>query len=157
MLLRRKFSPGLSRAVNHLLRSLRGIRHATATAANPDAAAAMEKLDAALNNMSTAFACSGRTIACCCGTIASQNVQAGARPPARRMRARRNARGAQGGGHGLSHLRRYGSKLQTAVTTRSPDDLVAHLDDGRIVNVSYRPTQNGCRVLTHADITERRQ
>jgi hypothetical protein len=46
----RKFSPGFSRAVNHLLRSLPGIRHATA--ADPDAATTMEKLDAALNNMS---------------------------------------------------------------------------------------------------------
>jgi PAS domain-containing protein len=52
MFLRRKFSPGLSRAVNHLLRSLRGIQHATGMAADPDTATAMEKLDAALNNMS---------------------------------------------------------------------------------------------------------
>jgi hypothetical protein len=28
---------------------------------------------------------------------------------------------------------------------------------GRIVNVSYRPTQNGCWVSTHEDITERAQ
>ena len=54
-------------------------------------------------------------------------------------------------------LGQYGSKLQTAMTTRSPDDLVAHLDDGRIVNVTYRPTQNGCWVSTHEDITERAQ
>ena len=47
----RKFSPGFSRAVNRLLRSLPGIRHATGTAADPDAATTMEKLDAALNNM----------------------------------------------------------------------------------------------------------
>jgi hypothetical protein len=39
----------------------------------------------------------------------------------------------------------------------SPDSLVAELDDGRIVNVSYRPTQNGCWVSTHEDITERAQ
>ena len=48
----RKFSPGFSRAVNRLPRSLPGIRHTTATAADPDAATMMEKLDAALNNMS---------------------------------------------------------------------------------------------------------
>jgi hypothetical protein len=41
------------------------------------------------------------------------------------------------------------------MTTRSPDNLVAQLDDGRIVNVSYHPTQNGCWVSTHEDITER--
>ena len=52
MFLRRKFSPGFSRAVNRLLRSLPGIRHATGTAADPDTATTMEKLDAALNNMS---------------------------------------------------------------------------------------------------------
>jgi hypothetical protein len=41
-----------------------------------------------------------------------------------------------------------------AMATRSPDNLVAQLDDGRIVDVSYRPTQNGCWVSTHEDITE---
>ena len=41
----RKFSPGFSRAVNRLLRSLPGIRHTTATAADPDAATTMEKLE----------------------------------------------------------------------------------------------------------------
>jgi diguanylate cyclase len=54
-------------------------------------------------------------------------------------------------------LGQYGSKLRMAMTTRSPDNLVAQLDDGRIVNVSYRPTQNGCWVSTHEDITERAQ
>ena len=39
-------------AVNRLLRSLPGIRHATRAAADPDAATTMETLDAALNNMS---------------------------------------------------------------------------------------------------------
>jgi hypothetical protein len=48
----RRFSPGFSRAINRLLRSLPGIRHTTATAAGPDAVTTMEKLDAALNNMS---------------------------------------------------------------------------------------------------------
>jgi PAS domain-containing protein len=52
MSLHRKFSPGFSRAVNHLLRSLPGVRHATGTASGPNAATTMEKLDAALNNMS---------------------------------------------------------------------------------------------------------
>jgi predicted signal transduction protein with EAL and GGDEF domain len=54
-------------------------------------------------------------------------------------------------------LGQYGSKLREVITTRSPDSLVAQLDDGRIVNVSYRPTQNGCWVSTHEDITERAQ
>jgi diguanylate cyclase (GGDEF)-like protein len=54
-------------------------------------------------------------------------------------------------------LGQYGSKLQTAITTRRPDSLVAELADGRIVNVSYRPTRNGSWVSTHEDITERTQ
>ena len=41
----RKFSPGFSRAANRLLRSLPGIQHTTATAADPDAATTMEKLE----------------------------------------------------------------------------------------------------------------
>ena len=51
----------------------------------------------------------------------------------------------------------YGSKLQTAITTRRPDSLIAELSDGRIVKVSYRPTQNGSGVSTHEDISERTQ
>jgi len=106
MLLRRKFSPGLSRAVNHLLRSLRGIRHATATAANPDAATAMEKLDAALNNMSHGLCMFGPD-----NRLLLWNDRY-ARPPARRMHTRRNDRGAQGGGHGLS--RPQAVRIETA-------------------------------------------
>jgi PAS domain-containing protein len=52
MFLRREFSPGFSRAVNRLLRSRSGVRHATGTPPSPDPATTMEKLDAALNNMS---------------------------------------------------------------------------------------------------------
>ena len=51
MFLHRKFFRGFSHAVNRLLRSLPGLRHATGMAADPDAATTMEKLDAALNNM----------------------------------------------------------------------------------------------------------
>src|SRR3954464_12628781 len=50
MFLHRKF--GFSRAVNRLLRSRSGVRHATGAPPSPDAATTMEKLDAALNNMS---------------------------------------------------------------------------------------------------------
>jgi len=52
MLLRRKFSPGFSRAVNRLLQSRSGVRHATGAPPSPDAATTIEKLDAAFNNMS---------------------------------------------------------------------------------------------------------
>ena len=52
MSLRRKLSLGFSRAVNYLLRSRAGVRHATGEPPDQDAATTMEKLDAALNNMS---------------------------------------------------------------------------------------------------------
>jgi hypothetical protein len=51
MSLRRKLSPGFSRAVNYLLRARAGVRHATGEPPDQDAATTMEKLDAALNNM----------------------------------------------------------------------------------------------------------
>jgi hypothetical protein len=41
----RKFSPGFSRAVNRLLRSLPGIQHTPPPAGDPDAATTMEKLE----------------------------------------------------------------------------------------------------------------
>jgi PAS domain-containing protein len=52
MSLHRKLSPGFSRAVNYLLRSRAGVRHATGAPSDQDTATTMEKLDAALNNMS---------------------------------------------------------------------------------------------------------
>ena len=52
MSFRRKFSLGFSRVVNHLQRSRPGVRHATGAPSYQDAATTMEKLDAALNNMS---------------------------------------------------------------------------------------------------------
>jgi hypothetical protein len=52
MLLRRKFFSSFSRAPGHLLRSRPGVRHATGTPPTPYAATTIEKLDAALNNMS---------------------------------------------------------------------------------------------------------
>jgi predicted signal transduction protein with EAL and GGDEF domain len=54
-------------------------------------------------------------------------------------------------------LGHYGSRLQGAIASRTANSLVAALVDGRIVNVSYRPTQNGSWVSTHEDITERTQ
>jgi diguanylate cyclase (GGDEF)-like protein len=47
------------------------------------------------------------------------------------------------------------AKLQTAIRTCSADSVIAELADGRIVNLAYRPTQNGGWVFTHEDITER--
>jgi diguanylate cyclase (GGDEF)-like protein len=47
------------------------------------------------------------------------------------------------------------AKLQAAIRTRSADSVIAELADGRIVNLAYRPTQDGGWVFTHEDITER--
>src|SRR5664279_5345388 len=47
------------------------------------------------------------------------------------------------------------AKLQAAIKTGLADIVVSELTDGRIVNVAYRPTQNGGWVFTHEDITER--
>jgi PAS domain-containing protein len=52
MSLRRKLSPGFSRAVDYLLRSRAGVHHAKGASSNQDAVTTMEKLDAALNSMS---------------------------------------------------------------------------------------------------------
>jgi hypothetical protein len=156
MFLHRKFSPGLSRAINHLLRSLPGIRHATGTAADPDTATATEKLDAALNNMSHGLCMFGpdnrpllwndRYVKMY--KLAPDRLRVGCTLD-EMLEARKAA------GTAYRDLGQYGSKLQTAMTTRSPDNLVAQLDDGRIVNVSCHPTQNGCWVSTHEDIIER--
>ena len=60
-------------------------------------------------------------------------------------------------GTAYRNLGEYDARLQTAIKTRLPDSLVTELADGRIVNVAYRPNQNGGWVSTHEDITERRQ
>jgi hypothetical protein len=78
MFLRRKFSPGFFRTVNRLLR-LPGVRHVTGALPTLDAATTMEKLDATLNNMSHGLCMFGRTMACCCGTIATRENIVGAR------------------------------------------------------------------------------
>jgi diguanylate cyclase len=49
----------------------------------------------------------------------------------------------------------YDAKLQTVIKTRSPDSGIAELVDGRLINITGRPTQNGGLVFTHDDITER--
>jgi len=49
----------------------------------------------------------------------------------------------------------FEKKLRSAVEARLPDSTVLELADGRTVDVSYRPTQNGGWVSTHEDITER--
>jgi diguanylate cyclase (GGDEF)-like protein len=51
----------------------------------------------------------------------------------------------------------YDTRLHTAVVGHAPDSMIAELANGRIVHVTYRPTQTGGWVSTHEDITERRR
>jgi diguanylate cyclase len=156
MSLRRKFSFGISHAINHLVQSLPGIRHAAGTPPDADAATTMEKLDAALNNMSHGLCMFGpdnrlllwNDLYVKMYRLAPDCLRVGCSLD-EMLEARRAA------GTAYRDLGQYGSKLRQVITTRSPDSLVAELEDGRIVNVSYRPTQNGCWVSTHEDITER--
>ena len=158
MILGRKFRPRFCRAVNRVLRLLPGIRHATGASPAPDVATTTEKLDAALNNMSHGLCMFGPDNRLLLWNdryvkmyrLAPERLRVGCTLD-EMLEARKAA------GTAYRDLGQYGSKLQTAITTHSPDSLVAELDDGRIVNVSYRPTQNGCWVSTHEDITERAQ
>jgi PAS domain-containing protein len=119
---RRKFSPGLSRAVNHLLRSLPGFRHATPAPPDLDAATTIEKLDAALNNMSHGLCMFGpdnRLL------LWNDRYVKMYRPAPDRLRVgctldeMLEARKAAGTAY--RDLGQYGSKLLKAMTTRSPD------------------------------------
>jgi diguanylate cyclase (GGDEF)-like protein len=55
------------------------------------------------------------------------------------------------------NMEQMDAKLLTAIRTRSADNAIAELTDGRIVNLQYQPTHNGGWVFTHEDITERVQ
>ena len=156
MFLHRKSLTGLPGALARLLRSLRVVGNVASTPSGPDAATTMEKLDAALNNMSHGLCMFGPDNRLLLWNdryvkmyrLAPESLWIGCTLD-EMLEARKAA------GTAYRDLGQYGSKLQRAVTTRNPDSLVAELDDGRVVNVSYRPTQNACWVSTHEDITER--
>ena len=154
MFLHRNFS----NAAGRLLRSLTRARQDSGTPPAPDPATMMDKLDAALNNMSHGLCMFGPDNRLLLWN--DRYVKMYRLDPERlrigstleeMLEARRAA------GTAYRDLGQYRSKLQTAVSARNPDGLVAELDDGRVVNVCYRPTQNGCWVSTHEDITERAQ
>jgi len=54
-------------------------------------------------------------------------------------------------------LDQHAAQLQAEIRTREPTSRINELIDGRIINVTYRPMQNGGWVATHDDITERKQ
>ena len=155
MSFRRKFSLGFSRVVNHLPRSR---PPAMGAPSDQDAATTMEKLDAALNNMSHGLCMFGPDNRLLLWNdryvkmyrLAPDSLRVGSTLE-EMLEARKAA------GTAYRDLGQYGAKLREVITTRSPDSLIAELEDGRIVNASYRPTQNGCWVSTHEDITERAQ
>ena len=60
-------------------------------------------------------------------------------------------------GTGHREMGQYTARLRAVLEARSPDSFVAELADGRVVNVTYQPTQSGGWVTTHEDITARRQ
>jgi diguanylate cyclase (GGDEF)-like protein len=158
MFLHRKFASGFARAVRHLLASLPGVGQAAGVPPIPDAATTMEKLDAALNNMSHGLCMFGpdnrlllwNDLYVKMYRLAPERLRVGSTLD-EMIEARKAA------GTAYRDLGQYQSKLTVAVSARTPDSLVAQLDDGRIVRVCYRPTGNGCWVSTHEDITERAQ
>ncbi len=118
----------------------------------------MEKLDAALNNMSHGLCMFGpddRLLLWNDRYVKMYRIAPGRLFVGCTLEEMLEARKAAGTAY--RDLGQYNSKLQTAITTRRPDSLVAELADGRVINVSYRPTQNGSWVSTHEDITERTQ
>jgi diguanylate cyclase len=152
----RKFSPGFSGALARLRRWLPGVRKIASAPPVLNAATTMEKLDAALNNMSHGLCMFGPDNRLLLWNdrylkmyrLAPESLWIGCTLD-EMLEARKAA------GTAYRDLGQYGSKLQTAVTTRTPDNLVAVLEDGRVVNVCYRPALNDCWVSTHEDITER--
>ena len=152
-------SPGhkFALAFNRLRRSLAAGRSGLETRTDPDSAM-MEKLDAALNNMTHGLCMFGPDDRLLLWNdryakmykIAPERLFVGCSLE-EMLEARKAA------GTAYRDLGQYGSKLQTAIATRSPGNLIAELADGRVVNVSYRPARNGCWVSTHEDITERTQ
>jgi diguanylate cyclase (GGDEF)-like protein len=143
--------------IGHLLRSL-AVMQSRLKARTDEDYAMMEKLDDALNNMTQGLCMFGPD-----NRLVLWNeryVKMYGLAPDRlfvgcsldeMIEARKSA------GTSYRDLGLYGAKLKTAIESRSPDSLIAELVDGRIVNVAYRPNQNGGWVSTHKDITERRQ
>jgi diguanylate cyclase (GGDEF)-like protein len=141
--------------LGRLLRSLAAMQAHLQARAEEDYAM-MEKLDAALNNMGHGLCMFGpdnRLV------LWNQRYADMYRIPPDRLFVGctlgelREAR--ESSGTVYRDLGLYETRLRNAVEARIPDSMVAELADGRIVNVSYRPTQNGGWVSTHEDITER--
>ena len=141
--------------LGRLLRSLAAMQTHLKARADEDYAM-MEKLDAALNNMGQGLCMFGPDNAL---VLWNQRYADMYRIPpgqlfvGRTLEAMLKTR--MDVGTVYRDIDQYDARLRRAVEARVPDTLVAELADGRIVNISYRPTQNGGWVSTHEDITER--
>jgi diguanylate cyclase (GGDEF)-like protein len=141
--------------LGRLLRSLASMQSHLKIRADEDYAM-MEKLDAALNNMGQGlcmFDADRRLMLWNerYGTmyhIALDRLFVGC--TLEQMMEDRKAAGTS-----YRNMEQMAAKLQIAIRTQSANSFTAELDDGRIVNLAYRPTQNGGWVFTHEDITER--
>jgi diguanylate cyclase (GGDEF)-like protein len=143
--------------IGHLLRSLAVMQSNLKTRTDEDYTM-MEKLDDALNNMTQGLCMFGPDERLVLWNeryvkmyrIAPDRLYVGCT-----LEEMLDARKASGTAY--RDLGQYNTKLHEAITTRTPDSLIAELVDGRFVNVAYRPNQNGGWISTHEDITERRQ
>jgi diguanylate cyclase (GGDEF)-like protein len=143
--------------LGRLLRSLAAMQSGLKTRADQDYAV-MQKLDAALNNMTQELCMFGpddRLMLWNERYVTMYRIAPGRLFVGCTLEAMLEAR--KEAGTAYTNLAQYEAKLQEAITTRAPDSLIAELADGRIVSVAYRATQNGSWVSTHQDITERMQ
>jgi diguanylate cyclase (GGDEF)-like protein len=143
--------------LGRLLRSLAAMQSGLKTRADQDYAV-MEKLDAALNNMTQGLCMFGpddRLVLWNERYVKMYRIAPGRLFVGCTLEAMLEA--CKDAGTACKNLALYQAKLQEAITTRSPDNLIAELVDGRIVSVTYSATQSGSWVSTHQDITERMQ
>jgi diguanylate cyclase len=141
--------------LGRLLRSLAAMQSHLKTRAAEDRAM-MEKLDAALNNMGQGlcmFDADRRLM------LWNERYSAMYRIAPGRLfvgcTLEQMLEDRKLAGTAYRNMDQMEAKLQAAIRTRSADSVIAELADGRIVNLAYRPTQDGGWVFTHEDITER--
>jgi diguanylate cyclase len=139
-----------------LLRSLAAMQSDLKARADEDVM--MQKLDVALNNMSQGlcmFDPDNRLVLWNDRYVKMYQIAPGRLVVGVSFEEMLEARRIAGTGH--REMGQYTARLRTVLEARLPDSFVAELADGRIVNVTYQPTQSGGWVTTHEDITERRQ
>jgi diguanylate cyclase (GGDEF)-like protein len=143
--------------LGRLLRSLAGMQSHLKLRADEDYAM-MEKLDAALNNMGQ-----GLCMFDADRRLMLWNEKYGAMyriSPDRLFvgcTLEQMMKDREAAGTSYRNMEQMNARVQIAIRTQSADSVTAELSDGRIINLAYRPTQNGGWVFTHEDISERMQ